>query len=73
MGLMKLAAIALIALGIIGLVYGNISYTKEVQTTKVGPLELSIKDKETINIPIWAGVGSILVGSMLLLIGRRKL
>lgn len=73
MGLIKLAAIALIALGIIGLVYGNISYTKEVQTTKVGPLELSIKDKETINIPIWAGVGSILVGSMLLLIGRRKL
>lgn len=73
MGLLKLAAIALIALGIIGLVYGNISYTKEVQTTKVGPLELSIKDKETINIPIWAGVGSILVGSMLLLIGRRKL
>ncbi len=73
MMLTKIIAILLVAIGVIGLVYGNISYTKEVQNTQIGPVELSIKDKETINIPIWAGVGSIVVGSMFLLIGRRKL
>ncbi|MFA6789510.1 MAG: hypothetical protein WCR15_07490 [Arcobacteraceae bacterium] len=73
MNLIKMAAIVLIAVGIVGLVYGNISYTKEVETAQLGPVELSITDKETINIPVWAGVGAIVVGSMFLLIGRRKL
>jgi hypothetical protein len=72
MSLVKMIAVVLITLGVIGLVYGNITYTKESHETKVGPIELSIKDKETISIPIWAGVGSIAFGSMLLLLGRRK-
>jgi hypothetical protein len=72
MNLIKMAAVVLIVVGVVGLVYGSISYTKGVQTTQLGPVEVSIKDKETINIPVWAGVGSIVVGSMLLLLGRRK-
>jgi hypothetical protein len=72
MNLIKMAAIVLIAFGVIGLVYGNITYTKETHDTQIGPIVLSIKDKETVNIPIWAGVGSIVIGSMLLFFGRRK-
>lgn len=72
MNLIKMMAIVFITIGIIGLVYGNITYTKETHDTQIGPIELSIKDKETINIPIWAGVGSIAFGSILLLFGRRK-
>jgi hypothetical protein len=67
----KIVAIVLIVAGVLGLVYGKFSYTKETHDAKVGPLELSVKDKETVNVPVWAGVGAIVVGAGLLLAGRR--
>jgi len=71
MSALKMVAIVLIVAGIIGLAYGGITYTKSSHDAKIGPLELSIKDKETVNIPIWAGVGAIVVGG-LLLVSRSK-
>lgn len=72
MNAIKIAAILLIIAGTLGLVYGSFSYTKETHETKVGPIELSVKDKETINIPVWAGVGAIVGGGLLLLVGSKK-
>ena len=68
----KLAAIVLIIAGTLGLVYGGFSYTKETHEAKVGPLELSVKEKEQVNFPVWAGVAAIAVGGTLLLLGGRK-
>jgi hypothetical protein len=67
-----MAAIVLIVAGVLGLVYGSFSYTKETHETKIGPLELSVKEKETVNIPVWAGIGAIVVGGALLLLGSKK-
>ena len=50
--------------------YGKFSYTKETHEAKLGPLELSLKDKETVNIPVWAGVGAIVVGGLLLFLPK---
>ncbi len=72
MNAVKVAAIALIVAGILGLVYGSFSYTKETHEMKVGPLELSIKDKQTVNVPVWAGVAAIVIGGGLLLFGSKK-
>jgi TRAP-type C4-dicarboxylate transport system permease small subunit len=69
---LKIVALLLIAAGIIGLVYGGITYTKTTHDAKVGPLELSIKDKETAHIPVWAGVGAIAVGGALLLLRKKQ-
>lgn len=71
MNAIKIAAIALIVAGILGLAYGGFSYTKETHSTKVGPIELSVKDKERVNVPVWAGVGAIALGGILL-VARRK-
>jgi TRAP-type C4-dicarboxylate transport system permease small subunit len=68
----KIAAIALIAAGILGLVYGGFSYTKETHEAKIGSLELSVQDKETVDIPVWAGVGAIVIGGILLLVPSKK-
>ena len=68
----RIAAVVLIVAGILGLVYGSFSYTKETHDAKIGPLELSIKDKETVNVPVWAGVGAIVIGGALLLVGSKK-
>ena len=72
MSAIKIAAIVLIAAGILGLVYGGFSYTKETQQAKIGPLELSTKDKETVNVPVWAGVGAIVIGGILLLVPTKN-
>ena len=68
----KMAAIALIVAGVLGLVYGSFSYTKETHGAKLGPIELSVKEKQTVNVPVWAGVGAIVIGGVLLLFGSRK-
>ena len=68
----RMAGIALLLAGVLGLIYGNFSYTKETHEAKIGALELSVKDKETVNIPVWAGVAAIVVGGGLLGLGSRK-
>jgi hypothetical protein len=68
----KSIAGALILAGVLGLVYGSFSYTKDTHDLKLGPLELSVKEKQTVNVPVWAGVGAIVVGAALLIFGNKK-
>lgn len=72
MNLVKILAILLILAGLSGLVYGRFSYTRETQEAKIGPLELSVNDIETVNIPVWLGVGTVVVGGGILLLAGRK-
>ncbi|MEK7485986.1 MAG: hypothetical protein AABZ60_16810 [Planctomycetota bacterium] len=66
---LKVVAIIMIVVGILGLVYGNFSYTKETEEAKVGPITVSVDEKKTVNIPVWAGVASIALGSAIMLFG----
>jgi uncharacterized membrane protein YdcZ (DUF606 family) len=72
MNAMKILGIVLIVGGILGLVYGGFTYTKETHEAKIGPLVLSVTDKETVNVPIWLGVGAIVIGGVLLVFGSKK-
>ncbi len=72
MNAIKIAGVALIVAGVLGLAYGSFSYTKETHEAKLGPIQLSIKDRETVNIPVWASVGAVAIGSLLLLFGNNK-
>jgi len=69
----KIIALVLIIAGALGLAYGKFTYTKETHDAKIGPIELSVKDKETVNVPMWAGIGAIVVGAGLLLASGRKI
>ena len=68
----KIAAIVLIVAGVLGLAYGSFSYTKQTHDIKMGPIEMSVKEKQTVNVPVWAGIGAIAIGAALLLLGGRK-
>ena len=68
----KLAGVVLVVAGVLGLLYGGFSFTKETHDVKLGPIELSVKEKQAVNIPVWAGVGAIAVGVALLLFGGKK-
>jgi heme/copper-type cytochrome/quinol oxidase subunit 2 len=72
MNALKIFGIALIVAGMLALVYRGFSYTKETHETKLGPLQFTVKEKETIEIPVWAGVGAIVVGVGLILVGQKK-
>jgi len=72
MNSIKAGAIILIVGGALGLAYGSFSYTKETHRVALGPIEMSVKDTQTVNVPVWAGVGSIALGLVLLVFGNRK-
>lgn len=67
----KLIGIVLIAAGCLGLVYGGFTYTKETTGMKLGPLELKVQEKETVNVPLIVSAGAIVVGVFLLVVGRK--
>jgi multidrug transporter EmrE-like cation transporter len=69
---MKIVGLALIIAGILGLAYGGFTYTKETHQAKVGPIEFSVSDKETVNIPVWAGAGAIVIGVLVLVVGGKR-
>jgi len=72
MSAIKIAGIALIVAGVLALVYGGFSYTQKTHKGQLGPLEFSVKEEKTVNIPIWAGVAAILGGGGLLVFGPKK-
>lgn len=72
MNAIKAIGIVLIVGGILALVYGGFSYTKDSEQVKLGPIELSMKEKKTVDIPVWAGIGAIVIGAALLVFGGTK-
>jgi hypothetical protein len=72
MNAVKIAAIVLILAGVLGLAYGSFSFTNETHEAKLGPIELSVKDKQMVNVPVWAGVGAIVIGGALVFFASKK-
>jgi len=68
---MRIAAIVLIVAGTLGLVYGGFRYTTNAQRTSIGPIGITIQEQQNVPVPVWAAVGAIVAGSLLLLTGRR--
>lgn len=72
MNFIKLFGITLIIGGALALIYGGFTYTKDTTAVKFGPMELSYKEKQTVNIPLWAGAGVLLLGIVCTLAGTKK-
>jgi multidrug transporter EmrE-like cation transporter len=68
----KIVGIVLIVAGVLGLVYGSFSYTKETHKAELGPLKIQVAEKETVNVPQWAGIAAIVAGVVLLAIPKGK-
>jgi hypothetical protein len=68
----KIIGILLIMAGVLGLIYGGFSYTKETHTAQLGPLQLKVQEKETIMVPVIASVGALALGLFLIVAGKNK-
>jgi hypothetical protein len=69
---LRIIAIGLIVAGALALAYGGFSYTKDTTAVKLGPIELTVKEQKTVNVPLWAGIAAIVAGGLLLVMGGKK-
>ena len=69
---LRILALVLIVAGVLALAYGGFTYTKATHRSKLGPIEISMDEKERVNVPVWAGVVAVVAGTGLLLTGGRK-
>jgi len=70
MSAFKIGGIALIAVGVLGLAFGGFTFTKETHHAKIGPMEMSVDENETVNVPVWAGVAAVVAGGLLLIVPK---
>lgn len=67
-----LVAMVLLVTGVLGLAYGGFTYTKARHQVDLGIVQFSVDEKEHVNIPLWAGLGLVVVGGVLLVGGRKS-
>lgn len=72
MNSLRITAIALLVAGALALAYGGFSYTRDTTAVKLGPLELTVKEKQTVNVPLWAGLAAMFAGGLLLVLGKGR-
>ena len=65
-------AIGLIVAGLLEVMYGKFSYTKETHEARLGSIELSFKEKQAVDVPAWAGVAAIAAGAIPLLVHTKS-
>lgn len=68
----KILALVLVVGGVLGLLYGGFSYTKDTSAVKLGPIELTVKEQKSVNIPIWASIGALVVGGILFVTVNKR-
>lgn len=72
MNALKIAGLALIVAGALALAYGGFSYTQDSTALKLGSVEISMQEKKTVSVPVWAGIGAIVAGGLMLLMGGKR-
>jgi hypothetical protein len=68
----KMAALVLIVAGALALAYGGFTYTKDTHEADIGPIHMSVDEKEHVSVPVWAGVGAVVLGGVLLLVANKR-
>ncbi|AYQ26973.1 MULTISPECIES: hypothetical protein [unclassified Polaromonas] len=68
----RITGIVLIVLGLAGFFTGGFSFTKDTTAAKLGPIQLTVKEKESVNIPQWLSLGAVVLGAVVLVIGFKK-
>jgi TRAP-type C4-dicarboxylate transport system permease small subunit len=69
---LKIVAVVLIVAGIAGLLYGQFTYTKTTHDVKLGSVELAVKEKKTVDVPMWTSIAAIVAGGLLLIVPKRS-
>ena len=69
---MRITGVLLLVLGLAGFLTGGFSFTKDTTQAQLGPLSLTVKEKESVQIPQWMSLGAMVLGGMVLVLGFRS-
>ncbi|MEZ5319155.1 MAG: hypothetical protein R2752_17275 [Vicinamibacterales bacterium] len=69
---MKLVGFALVVIGIVGLLWGGISWTQQEKVVDMGPLQVNKETEKSLPVPPIAGAICLVVGAGLIVVGRRR-
>ncbi len=72
MNSLKMGGLALIIAGVLGIAYGGFSYTKNTTAVKLGSIELTVKERQTVNVPLWVGISAVVLGAALFMLGSKN-
>lgn len=72
MNTIRAAGLALIVAGLLAVVVGGFDFTTQTHRAQLGPIALSVSERQSVNIPLWAGVAAIVGGGLLLVLGGRR-
>jgi hypothetical protein len=64
---LRVVGVVLLVAGLLAVAYGGFSYTKDETAARIGPVEIEVQQKERVNVPLWAGIGTAAVGAVLLI------
>jgi drug/metabolite transporter (DMT)-like permease len=68
----RVAGLVLIVAGVLALAYGGFGFTRQTHQTQLGPIQLSVSERQDVRIPLWAGVAAIAAGGLLLALGGKR-
>ena len=69
---MRVLGFLLLALGIVALIYGGITYNRERTVLDVGPLKATTTEKKTLPLPPIAGGIAVIAGVLLLVLPAKR-
>jgi hypothetical protein len=69
---LQIVGIVLIAAGLLAVVYRGFSYTKDTHSADLGPVELRVEERQSVPVPLWAGIVAIAAGAGLLVVAARR-
>ena len=67
---MRLVGIVLIVLGLVGVIYGGVSWTRKETILDAGPLEISTSRRESVPLPPIVGALLMVGGAVLVMKGK---
>lgn len=68
----SIIGVVLIVLGVVGLVYGGVTYTTQSNVIDAGDLQLQVDQTRQIPFPPLVGAAAVTLGVILMYVGRRK-
>ena len=67
---MKVLAVVLIAIGLVGLIYGGVTWTRREKVLDIGPVQVTREQEKSVPVPPIVGGICLVAGVVLLIKGR---
>lgn len=72
MNIITIIGVILVVLGVVGLIYGGITYTTSRNVVDVGSMHVQVDQNKQVPLSPIAGAVAVAIGVILIIVGRRR-